>query len=484
MKSLEELVKFEESIEIRGDHHTVIKDMTNDSRKVANGTLFFALVGAARDGHDFIDQAIQSGAAAIVVERMPETLDESVVWILCDDARVLYAQAAARYYGDPSRDLKVIGVTGTNGKTTVTTLLYGLFKGLGFKVGLISTIEILINEKRISTKLTTPDVLELQRVFSEMKSAGCEYVFMEVSSHAVVQKRVFGIHFDAGVFTNLSHDHLDYHGSFKEYIKAKKGFFDSLSPSAVAIVNIDDKNGEVMVQNTQATIKRYSLRELVDYKGKVLTSDSFGMYLDFNDVKFMSRLVGLFNAYNLLAVYAVAMELGVQEEHLIVEKLSELNAVKGRLEVVSMKPKVIVDFAHTPDALENVLKTLQAMKGKGNLLTLVGCGGDRDKAKRPVMAKIASHYSDQVVFTSDNPRSENPNDIIEDMLKGLDATEKRKVLEITDRKMAIKTILRIAQDTDVVLIAGKGHEEYQEVNGNREYFSDQQVVKDILSEDI
>lgn len=484
MKSLRRLIEDGEYIDIKGDRDVVIKELTNDSRNVKKGSVFFAVPGDRFDGFDYISKAIDSGASVIVSERWPDDMIDHVVWIKCSNVREVYAMMSSRYYDEPTEDLKVVGITGTNGKTTVASLLYNLFKGLGYKVGLVSTIEILIDGKRVDTRLTTPDALVLQKVFRDMLNAGCDYAFMEVSSHAVVQQRVSGVRFLAGVFTNISHDHLDYHGSFKEYIKAKKGFFDNLPTAAVAIVNSDDKNGRVMVQNTKANIKEYSLQELVDYKGKILSADSVGMYLDFNQVKFMTRLVGAFNAYNLLAVYAVAMELDVADEHSIVEALSVLRPIKGRLEIVSMTPKVVVDFAHTPDALENVLKTLQDVKEKGKLLTLVGCGGDRDKAKRPLMARLASHYSDQVVFTSDNPRSEDPNDIIKDMMSGLDGKEQRNALSIVDREMAIKTILRLAQDTDVVLIAGKGHEEYQEINGKREYFSDQQIVKDILSEDI
>lgn len=484
MKLLYELIDDNIEVDILGDDRRVVKDITSDSRKIIDGSLFVAIKGTLSDGHDFIDQAISYGAQVIVVEHLPDDMSEKVTWVKCTDSRTFYALSSAKFWGDPSKKLKVVGVTGTNGKTTVTSLLYSLFKELGYKVGLISTIEILINEKRLDTKLTTPDAYVLQQVLGKMVSAGCDYVFMEVSSHAVMQRRIVGISYFIGAFTNITHDHLDYHGTFRAYIDAKKRFFDELGDQAIAIVNVDDKNGDVMVQNTKACIKRCSLYTLTEYKGQIISSDMYGMYLDFNGIKFMSRLVGDYNAYNLLTVYAITTELKVANEMTIIERLSELSSVKGRMELVSTKPRVIVDFAHTPDALENVLKNLAIIKGKAKLLTVVGCGGDRDKTKRPIMAKIASHYSDQVIFTSDNPRNEDPNQIIIEMMAGLSNEDKKKSLEIEDRRMAIKTILRLAKSEDVVLIAGKGHEEYQEIKGKREYFSDQKIVKDILSEDI
>lgn len=485
IRNLDDIIRELDFFEKSGDLDKVVKGITCDSRNVKSNYIFVAIKGEISDGHDYINKALELGATTIIVSEEHDAFYEDDITVLkCKDVRLAYAKAAANWYERPSQKLKLIGVTGTNGKTTVASLLYNLFNGLGYKVGLISTIEIMINKKRVKTSHTTPDALILQRTLSEMVDAQCQYVFMEVSSHAVSQRRIGGVDFDVAIFTNISHDHLDYHKTFKEYIKAKKGLFDGLSQDAIAIVNRDDKNGDVMVQNTKAKVLKYSLNSLADYKGKLLSSDSYGMMVELNGVQFMTRLTGRFNVYNLLSVYAVADVLNIADSQSIMEYMSRIEAVKGRMEVVSIKPKVIVDFAHTPDALENVLKTLKEVKLSGKLLTVIGCGGDRDKAKRPVMAQVASYYSDQVVLTSDNPRSEDPYDILKDMVDGLDKDALKKVIEIADRKMAIKTILTLAREEDTVLIAGKGHEEYQEVNGVRTHFSDQQIVKDILSEDI
>lgn len=481
MKRLSDLIDESVSVEIRGNHRQVVKDITCDSRAVKEGSVFVAIKGLSSDGHQYIDQAIAKGAKVIVLEEWVADMSEKLTWVKCTDTREVYALISARFWEDPSKELKVIGVTGTNGKTTVASLSYRLFKELGYKVGLISTIEILIDEKRLETQLTTPDAFVIQKTLRQMVTDGCDYVFMEVSSHAVVQKRIAGIHFAVAAFTNITRDHLDYHGTFKAYIEAKKGFFDLLNKNAVAVINSDDKNGEVMIQNTSAKVRRLSLKNLTDYKGQVISSDMFGLYLDFNGIKFMSRLVGDYNAYNLLTVFAIARELNVADELSVAEGLSKLGSVTGRMEIVSDQPLVIVDFAHTPDALDNVLKNLLSLKGRGRILTLIGCGGDRDKGKRPEMARIAVAYSDQVILTSDNPRSEDPQSIIDDMTKGLMQDDLNKVLEIVDRKMAIKTILKLSKPEDVVLIAGKGHEQYQEIKGKKEYFSDQEIVKDILS---
>ncbi len=484
-RNLDELIRGLDSFERSERQNRVVEGITCDSRNVKKNYIFVAIKGLVSDGHDYIDKALELGATTLVVDdSFDVNVKQDVVVLKSKDTRLAYALMCANWCDRPSRKLKVVGVTGTNGKTTVATLLYNLFNGLGYKVGLISTIEILIDKKQFKTSHTTPDAQILQQVLSEMVDQHCEYVFMEVSSHAVDQKRIAGIEFDVAVFTNISHDHLDYHHTFQEYIRAKKAFFDELSASAIAITNYDDKNGSVMVQNCSAKVLNYSLNSLAQYKGKLISSDTFGMLVELNGVPLMTRLTGRFNVYNLLAVYAVAEVMNIAERHEILEELSSIGAVKGRMEVVAVKPKVVVDFAHTPDALENVLRTLVDMNGRGRILTLVGCGGDRDKGKRPKMARVASFYSDQVVLTSDNPRSEDPLAIIKDMVDGLDEDALKKVIEIADRKMAIKTILALASEKDIVLIAGKGHEEYQEVNGVRTYFSDQQIVKDILSEDI
>lgn len=462
----------------------MIKGIALDSRKVMDGCLFAAIKGESVDGHDFIDQAINAGASAILAEKAPDRDCSGITWIVSQNVRKDLGQIASKFYGNPSQKMKVIGVTGTNGKTTVASLLYSLFKELGYRVGLISTIEILINGRRVDTRLTTPDVVTLHSVFADMLNNGCDFVFMEVSSHAVVQERVSGVHFAAGVFTNLSHDHLDYHGTFAKYIEAKRRFFESLDADALAITNADDRNGEVMVQSTGAKVLKYSLRELVDYKGKLLSVDDYGMHIEINGVQVMSALVGRFNAYNLLAIYAIADLFASANRQEVFEALSRLRAVSGRMEVVSFSPKVIVDYAHTPDALENVLDAIKNSTKSGRIITVVGCGGDRDRKKRPLMAKAVTERSDQAIFTSDNPRSEDPARIIADMREGLNDELRSKVIEVIDRKMAIKTALAIADSHDTVLIAGKGHEQYQEINGERKFFSDQQIVKDILSKDI
>lgn len=479
---LDTLISGLENVEVFGRKDRVVKGIALDSRRVENGGLFAALKGDVVDGHDYIDRAIAVGAEVLLVEQLSSGYDSSLTWIVAADVRKVLGEVASRFYDKPTDKMKVIGVTGTNGKTTVASLLYGLFKELGYKVGLVSTIEILIDDRHVDTRLTTPDVVSLHGVFADMVDAGCDFAFMEVSSHAVVQDRIAGVSFAAGVFTNISHDHLDYHGTFKEYVAAKRGFFDQLSSDSFAITNVDDKNGEVMVQNTKAQIVRCSLRQLVDYKAKVLAADGFGMQLSFNEAQFMTRLVGDFNAYNLLAVYAVADLMQVADDGVLIEALSKAGAVKGRLEIVSSAPRVIVDYAHTPDALDNVLSTLESLRNGGRIITVVGCGGDRDAAKRPVMAKVAVRYSDQCIFTADNPRSEDPDDIIKEMVAGL--SDRSQVLEIVDRKMAIKTAIALARKNDIILIAGKGHEEYQEIKGERRFFSDQQIVRDILSEDI
>ncbi len=483
-KNLDSVIKGLDPVEIIGSVDKVIKGITSDSRAVVKDGVFVAIKGVSVDGHRYMQQAVEAGCSVLIVQEVIESVPDDLTVIRVVDTREAYGRVSQAWFEDPSCKMKVIGVTGTNGKTSVTSILYRLFKGLGYKVGLVSTIEIMIHDRRLDTNLTTPDAYRLQAVFAEMEREGCDYVFMEVSSHAIHQRRIAGVDFDIAIFTNITHDHLDYHGTFKEYIAAKKRFFDDLKPSAVAITNLDDKNGEVMLQNTKATKRKYSLNRVADYKAKVLSSDALGMHIDIDGVAFMTRMVGRFNAYNLAAVFAVATELDVADGYQIAEVLSQLGPAKGRMELVALEPRVVVDYAHTPDALENVLSTLSEIDNRGKVITIVGCGGDRDKAKRPKMARISVTHSDQVILTSDNPRSEDPSTIIADMRAGLTQDDMSKVIEIIDREMAIKTALMLAGDRDIVLIAGKGHEEYQEVNGERKFFSDQEVVKNILFKDI
>lgn len=483
-KKLSDLLKDISQIEIKGFSNVWVKGLTQDSRKVKDGYAFIAIRGHTLDGHLYVDKAIESGAAVIAVESWPEILEDDIVYIRCKDSRILSAAMASAFYDHPSKEIKVVGVTGTNGKTTVTTMLYDLFKELGYKVGLISTIEIRIGDDKLATKLTTPDAITLQDLFYQMVNAGCTYAFMEVSSHAVHQNRVGCIDFAGGVFTNITHDHLDYHGTFKEYIRVKKLFFDDLSPHAFALFNVDDKNGSVMVQNSAAKVHRFGLRKLVEFKGKILEMDASGLFLEINGRKIMSRLIGMFNAYNLLAVYGVAVLLEVAEEEQILECLSALGPVDGRFELIHSGPSVVVDYAHTPDALKNVLGSIRKIKTAGRIISVLGCGGDRDKKKRPIMGRLALSMSDMVVFTSDNPRNEDPISIINDMKLDLTREDLKRLIEITDRAMAIRTALALAGEKDVVLIAGKGHEDYQEIRGERFFFSDKKIVKDILSKDI
>jgi len=470
--------------ELKGSKDVVVRGLAIDSRKVEDGYLFAALKGHQVDGHRYIDKAISLGARVIVCSEWPGEVTEDVTFIKVTDARTSIGVIAANYYDHPSQKICCIGVTGTNGKTSIATLLYNLLKELDYKVGLISTIEIMVNEEKWKAELTTPDVLSLHQLMADMVDADCTHVFMEVSSHAADQQRIAGLDFDCGIFTNLTHDHLDYHGSLKAYIAAKQLFFTGLSDRAKAIINIDDKHGEIMVERSKAKVLRYSSRRLTDYKVRLMSDGRSGMMIDINGYQFMTRLSGAYNAMNLTAVYAVA-DLFLDDEALVVfEKLSGLNGAKGRLEIVHHQPRVIVDYAHTPDALSNLLESLKGSLDGGRLLTVVGCGGDRDKTKRPKMANVAYQLSDFLILTSDNPRSEDPDAIIEDMLEGLDGKDKQKALEIVNRKSAIKTALSLSTDKDTVVIAGKGHEEYQEINGVRHFFSDQQIVKDILSNDI
>ena len=482
--TIKDLLNGVDGYELKGDDLQVVEGLAIDSRKVKKDNVFIALKGTNSNGNEYVGSAVKSGAVVIVSEEWPDQLEERVTYVRVKDCRKTAGVLADNFYEQPSAKLKCIGITGTNGKTSIATLLYNLFKDVGCKVGLISTIEILVNEEKWKADLTTPDVVSLHKVMRQMVDEGCTHVFMEVSSHAIDQNRIAGLRFDGGVFTNITHDHLDYHGDFKSYIKVKQAFFSDLSQDSFALTNEDDRNGLVMIQNTKARRLGYSARVLADYKLKVLSEEKIGMFIDVNGHKFLTRLTGRYNAYNLTAVYAVASELLDIDEDVLIEKLSGLHGAKGRMELVSMAPRVVVDYAHTPDALKNVLETLKASKGKGRLMCVVGCGGDRDKLKRPEMAKIAMQESDMVILTSDNPRSEDPQVIIDDMKKGVDRDDLSRMLEIVDRKAAIKTAVTMSTEEDTILIAGKGHEEYQEVKGVKHFFSDQQIVKDILSKDI
>ncbi|MBX2878000.1 MAG: UDP-N-acetylmuramoyl-L-alanyl-D-glutamate--2,6-diaminopimelate ligase, partial [Saprospiraceae bacterium] len=450
--------------EVIGDIDKDIISVTFDSRKVEAGSLYVAQVGTQVDGHQFIPQALEKGAIAIVCEKLPEQLQTGCTYLLAAHAGRTLGEIASRFLGEPSKQLKLVGVTGTNGKTTTATLLYQLFRKLGYKVGLLSTIENRINERVLSTNLTTPDAVKLNECLREMVEEGCAFAFMEVSSHAIDQGRSSGLHFAGGIFSNLSHDHLDYHGSFKAYLEAKKMFFDQLPKQAFALTNIDDKRGKVMVQNTRAEILSYSLRRLADYKVRIIENALTGLHLNLDGFDFYSHLIGEFNAYNLLAVYAAAVQLG-QEKMEVLSALSELRAVPGRFEqVIAPQHRIIgiVDYSHTPDALEKVLETIHHLReGQGRVITVVGCGGDRDKAKRPKMATIAARLSHIAILTSDNPRTEEPMSIISDMVAGLSQDLERKSMQQVDRKQAIRLASQLANAGDIILVAGKGHENYQ-----------------------
>lgn len=482
MKKLRDILYGASLVEVVGSTDTEIKEITFDSRNVGKGAVFVAIKGAAVDGHEYIHQAEKNGATAIVCENKPEKLADHIDYIVVSDSHYALAIMANNYYNRPSKQLKLIGITGTNGKTTTATLLYHLFLDMGEQVGLISTVVNKINETSIPTKHTTPDPLSLNKLLADMVEAGCEYCFMEVSSHAIHQNRIGGLHFSGGAFTNITHEHLDYHKTFKEYINVKKAFFDQLPAGAFAITNLDDKNGSVMLQNTKAKKLSYALKNMADYKAKVLENQFSGLVLSLNGTELYTRLVGDFNAYNILLVYAVAQQLSDNPIE-IMRIISKLQPVEGRFEYFRSNTGIIgiVDYAHTPDALENVLKTIKNIRtGNETVFTLVGCGGDRDATKRPTMAQIACELSDKVVLTSDNPRTEDPAKIIEEMMTGVDGVNYKKTLCITSRKEAIKSACSMAEEGDIILIAGKGHETYQEINGVRHDFDDLEILKEIL----
>ena len=480
---LSEVLKNIKPLQTAGDMDVDINGVNIDSRRIENGHLFIAMKGTVVDGHEFIDKAIGQGARAILCENMPEKRAEGVTYVQVASTEDAAGKAATCFYGNPSTQLTLVGVTGTNGKTTIATLLYNMFRKMGHKCGLLSTVCNYIEDKAIPTGHTTPDPIELNQLLAEMVSAGCEYAFMECSSHAIAQKRISGLTFAGGIFTNLTRDHLDYHKTFENYRDAKKAFFDGLPKSAFAITNADDKNGMVMVQNTKAAIKTYSTRSMADFKARIIECHFEGMYLDIDNHEVGVQFIGKFNVSNLLAVYSTAVMLGKKPEDILLA-MSTLHSVNGRLEPVHSPEgyTAIVDYAHTPDALENVLNAIhEVLNGKGQVITVCGAGGNRDKGKRPLMAQEAVKQSDKVIITSDNPRFEDPQAIINDMLAGLNAQQMKKVISIVDRKEAIRTACMMAQKGDVILIAGKGHEDYQEVKGVKHHFDDKEVVREIFN---
>jgi len=469
---------------VKGPTDIAVQKIEFDSRLVTAGDVFVAVKGTLSDGHNFIDKAIQLGAAAIVCETLPETFSENVTYISVSNTSSALAYMSANYYGNPSKNIKLVGITGTNGKTTIASLLYQLFKNAGYKAGLLSTVKIMVDTTEYKATHTTPDSLAINKYLKQMEEAGAEYCFMEVSSHGIHQNRTEGLHFAGGIFTNLSHDHLDYHATFAEYRDVKKLFFDNLPSSAFAISNVDDKNGKVMLQNTRAKKLTYALKTFADYKALILENQLSGLLLKINEQEVWVKLIGTFNAYNLLAIYGAAVNLGLESQE-VLRLMSSLESVSGRFQFIVSNSKItaIVDYAHTPDALENVLKTIEGIRTRNEqLITIVGCGGDRDKSKRPVMANIASSMSDKAIFTSDNPRSEDPVDILADMENGVEPQNYKKTLALTDRKQAIKIACQLAKANDIILIAGKGHETYQEIKGIRHDFDDMKIVKEILTE--
>lgn len=481
---LKELLHNVKILETIGSIDREVSSVEFDSRKIGSNSLFVAQSGTQVDGHDFIEKSVQMGAVAVVCEIKPENLDPNATYIIVENSSVALGFIASNLYGNPTEKLKLIGITGTNGKTTTATLTYNLLESLGYATILVSTIRTLVHGKEYESSHTTPDILTLNKIFSEAVEAGCEYAVMEVSSHGIHQNRIAGLKFEIGVFSNISHDHLDYHKTFAEYIKAKKKFFDELPKSAKALTNIDDKNGIVMLQNSPAKRYSYALKTDADFKAKILENQFSGMLLMLDGKEFWTPLIGLFNAYNLLAVYSVAKLLGFEQEE-IMTHLSSLKNVDGRFQSFISKGGIItiIDYAHTPDALENVLNTIQNIRTRNEkLITVVGCGGDRDRTKRPEMARIASQQSELAIFTSDNPRSEDPELILEEMEAGVEPQNYKKTLKISDRKEAIKTALKMAEKKDIILIAGKGHETYQEIKGVKHHFDDLEITIELSNQ--
>lgn len=479
---LNEVLKNITPIKIVGNDNVEITGVNIDSRRIKAGHLFVAIKGTQVDGHQFIDKAIELGADAVLCEELPEKLSRHVTYVQVESTEDAVGKVATLFYGNPSHKLKLVGVTGTNGKTTIATLLYNMFRKFGYKVGLLSTVCNYIDDVEVPADHTTPDPIELNELLAKMVEAGCEYAFMECSSHAIHQKRIGGLKFAGGLFTNLTRDHLDYHKTFENYRNAKKAFFDGLPKDAFAITNADDKNGMIMVQNTKATVKTYSIRSMADFRARILECHFEGMYLEIDGREVGVQFIGKFNVSNLLAVYGAAIMLGKKPEDILLV-LSTLHSVSGRLEPIHSPEgfTAIVDYAHTPDALANVLNAIhEVLDGKGHVITVCGAGGNRDKGKRPLMAQEAVRQSDKVIITSDNPRFEDPQEIINEMLAGLNEQQMRKVISIVDRKEAIRTACMMAQKGDVVLVAGKGHENYQEIKGVKHHFDDKEVLHEIF----
>lgn len=476
-----ELVNRIPVIEIHGDNNREVSELVFDSRKVTENSLYIAMRGTVVDGHSFIGSSIEKGAKTIVCEELPETLAENVTYVKVKDSAKALGHLASNFYGNPSQKLKLIGVTGTNGKTSVSTLLFDVFKNLGYDSALLSTVEIRIGEEIIPATHTTPDVITINKILAEAVEKGCEFAFMEVSSHGIAQNRIEGLHFKVAGFTNLTHDHLDYHKTFEEYLKTKKRFFDELEDTAIAITNVDDKNGNVMLQNTKAKKKSYALKTMADFHGKLLEVDFNGMLLNFNGKEFWTTLTGKFNVYNLLLVFGIAEELGFEQDE-ILQAISKLKRVSGRFETFKSDGGIffIVDYAHTPDALENILDSINDIRTKNErLITVFGCGGDRDHSKRPEMGNIATKKSTLAIITSDNPRTEEPGQIIKEIEAGVEPQNFSKYTSIPDRKEAIKMAIKFAEPKDIVLVAGKGHETYQEINGVKHHFDDKEVINEL-----
>ena len=484
MKALKDILYKVTINAVTGSTSVMINNITFDSRTVKDGDVFVAISGTIVDGHKYIDKAVSLGAKTVICEVLPEELKDGVTYVEVENSKQALAYMASNFYGNPSENLKLVGVTGTNGKTTVTSLLYQLFKKAGYKVGLLSTVKVMVDDKMYDATHTTPDSLSINKYLQLMNDEGVEYCFMEVSSHGIHQSRTEGLHFEGGIFTNLSHDHLDYHKTFAEYRDVKKSFFDQLPKSAFVLVNIDDKNGLVMLQNTKAKKYTYALKSYADYKAQILENQFSGLLLKLNENEVWTKLIGNFNAYNILAIYATADLLGLETVENL-RLISELESVSGRFQYLVSDDKItaIVDYAHTPDALKNVLETINSIRTKNEeLITVVGCGGDRDTTKRPKMGHIASALSTKVIFTSDNPRSEDPAAIIEQIEAGVEPQNYKKIVSIIDRKQAIKTACQLANSNDIILIAGKGHEAYQEIKGVRTEFDDYKIVNELLKQ--
>lgn len=482
-RNINELFESVEIQDIKGDRNVTIENIHFDSRKIVEGDLFVACRGTITDGHDFIEKAVENGAKVVVCEELPQNSTSETTFVLVEDSAMALSQIAHNYYQKPTNSIHLVGVTGTNGKTTIATLLYRTFKKLGYKVGLLSTVCNYIDSEEIAATHTTPDPLQINFLLSQMVEAGCEYCFMEVSSHAIDQKRVAALNYKGGIFTNITHDHLDYHKTFDAYLKVKKAFFDHLGKKSFALTNADDKNGKLMLQNTKAYKFTYSTRSFADFRCRVLEKHFTGMLLEIDEVETWTNFIGDFNAHNLLAVYGAARLLNQSKEE-VLKVISELNSVNGRFESIISPDGVmaIVDYAHTPDAIKNVLESIDQLRtGNEQVITVVGAGGDRDKTKRPLMAKISAEYSNKVILTSDNPRSEDPDQIILEMRDGVPASNLKKILSITDRKEAIRTACMLAQKNDIILVAGKGHEDYQEIKGVKHHFDDKEVIREIFN---